>query len=134
MYGHRASASSRLGRVNGVGVVGVNAGVNIVSIALGDRNVGGCSQGDPVTGGFPMSAYVQGLDLIWYLVAQSGTVGIVNISSNGSNAFSAAGTIGQKMLTVATPSNNGGYKGALIVQSAAVMGTLRHRCGECGFE
>lgn len=128
-YAHATHVAGIVGAyANGVGVVGVNAGVKIVSIALGDRNVGGCSQGDPVTGGFPISAYVQGLDLIWYLVAQSGTVGIVNISSNAPNEFSAAGTIGQKMLTVATPSNNGGYKGALIVQSAG-----NQNMDACGF-
>lgn len=51
---------------------------------------------------------------------QSGAIGIVNISANGNGGlFSTSGTIGAKMLQVAAPSYfDGGYKGALIVQSA----------------
>jgi hypothetical protein len=105
---------------NGTGVLGVLPGVRLVSVALGHINSGSCSTGDPETGGYLLSAFVQGLDIISARVSQSGTVGIVNISFNLAGAFASNGTLGQKLKVLATPVNYFlfSYKGAFIVQSA----------------
>jgi hypothetical protein len=97
--------------------LGVDAGVPIVSVAVGDtnRSGSGCSDGNSDSG------FATGLDLIKSLIVQAGRVGVVNISANGA-AFTASGTIGQKMINLATPVPPGGGQsgnpGAFIVQSA----------------
>ena len=125
-YPHSTHVAGIIGAGNnGYGVVGVLPGTNLVSVGLGHQNIGGCSQGtvDPNTGdflGYLASASTQGLDKIYQRVLQSHQVGIVNLSANsGGGYFLSTGTIGAKMKAVATPSYlDGGYKGALIVQSA----------------
>jgi hypothetical protein len=108
---------------NGIGVIGVVPGVQMVSVGLGTQNIGNCSDGIYEFGvfqGYAISAFTLGLDKIKQRVLRSGEVGIVNISSNaGGGVHSPTGTIGAKMANLATPSPyDGGYKGASIVQSA----------------
>lgn len=120
-YPHATHVAGIIGASNNsVGSAGVNPGVQMVSIALGDVNVADCSAGSPI------SAFVYALEMVRYRVLQRNRVGIVNISfnltvaSSGGNPFGLSGTVGAKMLSVATPSNTSGfvYPGALIVQSA----------------
>lgn len=122
-YPHATHVAGIIGAAdNGYGVVGVLPGVRLVSIALGDTNLGWCSQG------YPISAFAQGLDKIYQRVLQSHRVAIVNISFNSSGYFSSTGTIGLKMKVVATASYlDGGYPGAFIVQSAGNQ--LSDACG-----
>lgn len=128
-YAHSTHVAGIIGAGNnGYGVIGILPGTTLVSVGLGHQNIGGCSQGAlNVFGGFIgylASAYTQGLDKIYQRVLQSHKVGIVNISSNGGGGYYApTGTIGAKMKTLATPSYlDGGYLGALIVQSAGNQG------------
>lgn len=128
-YPHSTHVAGIIGAGNnGYGVVGVLPGTNLVSVGLGHQNIGGCSQGflDEFGNfvGYLASAYTQGLDKIYQRVLQSHQVGIVNLSSNaGGGYFLSTSTTGAKMKVVATASYlDGGYKGALIVQSAGNQG------------
>ncbi|MBZ4401608.1 MULTISPECIES: S8 family serine peptidase [unclassified Myxococcus] len=95
------------------GVVGVNKGARIVSVAVGQNEPGvtTCSSGGTYVG------IGLGLDLIYSRILASGTVGIINISMNGPD-FKEGRTLGDKMRVLATPNPSVGYPGAFIAQSA----------------
>ncbi len=124
-YPHATHVAGIIGAAdNGTGVVGVFPGVKIQSIAVGDTNVGGCSQN------YALSAFIQALDVVFSDVLFGRKAAIVNISFNADQGvFSSTSTLGSKMRTVATPFSffTGSYQGAFIVQSAG--NDLQDACG-----
>lgn len=107
---------------NGFGVVGMNPGAKLVSIALGDTNLSVCADGRSGSGSTNYSLYgiTQALELVYQRVFLEHEVAIVNLSVNSpGGVFAATGTIGQKMRAVATPVQyDTYYPGVFIVQSA----------------
>jgi subtilisin family serine protease len=114
--GHSTHVAGIIGAYNNsYGTIGIRPGVRMVSVSLATGNVGAC--GDFNSSG---SAIVAAFEFVRQRVWSSGIAGVVNLSYNG-NVFDANGTVGQKMLQVATPMdywNTPDYPGALVVQSA----------------
>lgn len=103
-YAHATHVAGIIGaQVNNAGTRGVNPGVPIVSVSIGDNNAGACS-----TSSLSISSINLGMDMIVNLVIQSGSgkPGIVNISINSTSAsaniFSFGTTLGNKLHSLIT--------------------------------
>ncbi len=116
-YSHATHVAGIIGAAdNSSGVVGVLPGVRIVSIAFGEPATSLCPN-VPVQS--TVSTIASALDLARTHILNSGKTAIVNLSFNYPAAFAANGTLGTKMLAVATPvPSYWPYFGALVVQSA----------------
>ena len=107
---------------NYLGVIGVDAGAQMVSVGLGQTvdSAANCSS-YPVTttgSGPSVDSMSKGLDLIYSKLQQWGGIGIVNISIAGSVEFNTGRTLGNKLQSLATPAPWNWYAGAFIAQSA----------------
>jgi len=107
---------------NGLGVVGVDSSVPVVSVSTSTTanatfNCGNSSSSGNIS---------LGLDQIKSWISASGRVGVINISintqDNTSNYFANTEPLGLKILSMATPTPV--YPGAFIAQSAGNYGKL----------
>lgn len=105
-YAHSTFVAGIIG-ARGYGVIGVDSGVNIASLAYGDNS---CVWGSQNTANI-ISAFEEAKVRIW----GSWHVGVVNFSTNFS---SFTDTLGSSIRGLITPNPSTGYPGAFFVQSA----------------
>ncbi len=118
-YAHATHVAGVIGaKADGSGSVGVRPGVNIVSVAVSPlayyNSAANCME-KPSS----IPDFVQGIkDAIAWIrnnISKTGTVGIVNISINGTQFYSDTG-LRNAIADLATPTPS--YPGAFVVQSA----------------
>lgn len=112
-YAHSMFVAGIIGAWNnGVGVTGVDSGVNIVSLARGDNTC--------VWGSENPANIASAFEEAKRRIQLSGRVGVVNLSSNGLNAFDnrIAGSLASNIRSLITPNATTAYPGAFFAQSA----------------
>ena len=105
---------------NGIGTVGVNSSVPIVSVSvisdINSSSTSNCGKQISNFGNLESAVITTGLDKITALITANSRVGIINISINSAD-FNSSRSIGLKLKDkVAKPTQ--GYFGAFIVESA----------------
>lgn len=129
-YAHATHVAGIIGaQVNNSGTRGVNPGVPIISVSIGNYDNGACSTSQFNSVEAKVSDFAVGMDMVMLLVIQNGWYkpGILNISLNdyeatteAANIFSYGNTLGNKMyaLTIPYAGYSYHYAGVFIVQSA----------------
>ncbi len=95
---------------NNIGVTGVNAGANLVSLAYGDPTCGANNAN--------IANVIAAMDEAKRRIQLAGKVGVVNLSSNFSAVDAMAPAFRQSVRSLITPNSATGYPGAFFVQSA----------------
>ncbi|WP_375771244.1 S8 family serine peptidase [Archangium gephyra] len=112
-YRHATHVAGIIGaRANAQGVLGVHAGVPIVSVAVASNQ-----SLSPCIPDVQATTVYQGLERIRERLIASRVVGIVNISMNSPD-YRLGLLLGNKLKSMALPDPSQGYPGAFIVQSA----------------
>ncbi len=112
-YAHSTFVAGIIGAWNnGSGVIGVDSGVNIVSLAYGDDSCSSATTSNIISALEEAKARI--------MASTSGRVGVVNLSSNpyDSNTRQIPADVKNSISGLITPNPSTGYPGAFFVQSA----------------